>query len=188
MKLKSALILIALFATTFGLRAESEVKVGIVDLDMVLQQYDRFQEAQDELRQQQERADAELRPMVDSINKLREDIQAANARINSPTSSEESQMEARNELAELQAQLEAQAIEFQRLRAEAQRTIGQREQNMLSMVLDDVRGAAATVADEKGLNLVLSSQNQIVLFFDASLDISDDVLALLAAEDDSEEE
>lgn len=175
-----------MFFGTLGLAAQSNAKVGVVDLDLVLQQYDRFQEAQAELRQQQERADAELRPMVDNINQLREEISAINDRINNPASSEESQMEARGELRQLQAQLEQQAIEFQRLRAEAQRTIGQREQNMLSMVLDDVRGAAATVAGEMDLDLVLSSQNQIVLFFAGSLDISDNVLEQLTSAEEAE--
>jgi Skp family chaperone for outer membrane proteins len=176
---KSVLFFAALSVGAFGLQAQDTPSVGVVDLDLVLQEYDRFQEAQEELGKQQERADAELRPMVDSINSLREEIQAANDRINNPTSSEESQMEARNELRQLQAELEQQAIQFQRLRAEAQRTIGQREQNMMSMIVEDVRGAAATVAEDMGLDLVLSSQNQIVLFFDGSLEISDAVLEQL---------
>jgi len=181
---KPILLLAALLAGSFSLTAQDAPKVGVVDLDAVLQQYDKFQEAREELGKQQERADAELRPMVDSINALREEIQALNSRINNPTSSEEAQATARREMAELQAQLEQQAIEFQRLRGEAQRTIGQREQNMLSMVLDDVRGASATVADEMGLDLVLSSQNQIVLFFDGGLEITDEVLAQLESASD----
>ncbi|MBC2601899.1 OmpH/Skp family outer membrane protein [Puniceicoccus vermicola] len=177
---KHILLLTALVAGSLTLSAQEATKVGVVDLDLVLQQYDQFNDAKAKLKEQQERADAELRPMVDSINSLRQEIQTVNDRINNPTSSEESQMEARNQARQLQAELEQKAIEFQRLRAEAQRTIGQREQNMLSMVLDDVRGATATVAEEMGLDLVLSNQNQIVLYFGDSLEISDEVLAQLS--------
>jgi Skp family chaperone for outer membrane proteins len=183
---KHILLLAAFVAGTFTLQAQESPKVGIVDLDLVLQQYDKFNEAKAELEQQQQRADAELRPMVDSINALRQEIQAVSDRINNPTSSEEAQMEARGEARQLQAQLEQQAIEFQRLRGEAQRTIAQREQNMLSMVLDDVRGAAAVVADAKGIDLILSNQNQIVLFFSDALEISDEVLTQLESSEDSE--
>lgn len=183
---KHILLFAAFVAGSMTLGAQEAPKVAIVDLDLVLQQYDQFNQAKEELKQQQERADAELRPMVDSINALRGEIQAVNDRINNPTSSEESQMEARNQARTLQAQLEQKAIEFQRLRAEAQRTIGQREQNMLSMVLDDVRGATATVAEEQGIGLVLSNQNQIVLYFDDALEISDEVLAELQSSGDSE--
>jgi len=183
---KHIILLAALVAGTLSLGAQDAPKVGLVDLDLVLQQYEKFNEAKAELQQQQQRADEELRPMVDSINALREELGAVNDRINNPTSSEESQMEARNEARQLQAQLEQQAIEFQRLRGEAQRTIAQREQNMLSMVLDDVRGAAAEVADEKGIDLVLSNQNQIVLFFSGALEITDEVLAQLESSEDSE--
>ncbi len=176
---KHILLAAAFLAGSFSLSAQDAPKVGIVDLDLVLQQYDQFSKAQEELAAQQERADAELRPMVDSINALRQEIEAVNDRINNPTSSEQAQMEARNEARQLQMELERQAVEFQRLRAEAQRTIAQREQNMLSMVLDDVRGATATVAEEKEIGLVLSNQNQIVLYFSDALEISDEVLAQL---------
>ena len=176
---KQFLLIAASVFGAFSLSAQDAPKVAIVDLDLVLKEYDQFKQAQEELKAQQERADAELRPMVDSINSLRSEIQVVTDRINNPTSSEESQMAARKEAATLQGTLEKQAIEFQRMRAEAQRTIAQREQNMLSMVLDDVRGATAAVAEEKGISLVLSNQNQIVLFFDNALEISDEVLAQL---------
>lgn len=179
---KQLLLLAAIALGAFSLSAQDASKVAIVDLDLVLKQYDQFTKAQEELKAQQERADAELRPMVDSINSLRSEIQAVNDRINNPTSSAESQMEARKEAAELQATLEKQAIEFQRMRAEAQRTIAQREQNMLSMVLDDVRGATAAVASSMEISLVLSNQNQIVLYFDDALEISDEVLKQLQSQ------
>lgn len=95
-------------------------------------------------------------------------------------------MEARNEGRQLQAQLERQAVEFQRLRQEAQRTIAQREQNMLAMILDDVRGATAVVAENEGIDLVFSNQNQIVLFFSSSLELSDKVLEQLEKGEESE--
>ncbi|MEM0966945.1 MAG: OmpH family outer membrane protein [Verrucomicrobiota bacterium] len=179
---KTILIFAGLLAGLLSTGAQEAPKVAIVDLDLVLQQYETFNEARAELTAQQQRADAELRPMVDSINALREEIQAVTDRINNPTSSEESQMEARNELRELQVSLEQEAIEFQRLQQEARRTIAQREQNMLSMVLDDVRGAAATVAEAGGFDLVLSNQNQIVLYFSDAMEISDEVLAELKEE------
>jgi len=183
---KNITILFALLAGSIFATAQDAPKIAIVDLDLVLSQYDNFSEAKTELQSQQQRADAELRPMVDSINAMREEIQAVADRINNPTSSEESQMEARREMQTLQAQLEQSAVEFQRLRAEAQRTIAQREQNMMAMVLDDLRGAAATVAENEGYDLVLSSQNQIVLFFSGAMEISDEVLAELQKEGESE--
>jgi len=183
---KNLIFIAATLVAALTLNAQEAPKVGIVDLDLVLQQYDKFTESKSELEEQQQRADAELRPMVDSINALRQELEAINGRINNPATSEESQMEARNEGRQLQAQLERQAVEFQRLRQEAQRTIAQREQNMLAMILDDVRGATAVVAENEGIDLVFSNQNQIVLFFSSSLELSDKVLEQLEKGEESE--
>lgn len=176
---KPILIIAALLMGSLSLSAQDALKVGIVDINLVLQQYDKFNEAKAELDEQKRRADAELRPMVDSMNELQQEMGVVNGRINNPTSSEEAQMQARNELRKMEAELQQKAVEFQRLRAKSQNTIAQREQNMLSLMLSDVSGAAATVADEKGLSLVLTNQNQLVLYFDSALEISDEVLTQL---------
>lgn len=173
--LLSAILLVAASAAY----AQNAPKVGIVDMEQILQSYDKAQEADADLRQQQQRADNELRPMAEAINSMREDREGLIAQINSPSTTEDRQRQARVQLQELEANLERQAMEFQRLRNEANRTLMQRRNNMLTMMLDDIRGATAAVADSKGIDLVLNAQNEIVLFYSDALDITDDVLAEL---------
>jgi len=175
----TSLLFAALLLTVSTAFAQSAPKVGIVDMEQILQTYDKAQEADAELRQQQQRADAELRPMAEAINSLREDREGLIAQITSPSTTEERQRQARTQLQELETNLQRQAMEFQRLRNEANNTLMQRRNNMLTMMLDDIRGATAAVADNKGIDLVLNAQNEIVLFYGNTLDITDDVLAEL---------
>lgn len=187
MKPKTLLFLFPLLVGALTLSAQSAPKIGIVDVQMVFQEFERFQEAREELVEVQKRAEASLAPRAEELQELREQIRSLEARINSPTITEESKLELQQEGGALLREFSQKSNQFEQLQRETQATVQQSRMNMENMALQEIGGAAAVVAEEKGLALVLRSQEQIVLFYDDSLDISDDVLEQLKADDDSEE-
>lgn len=170
-----------------GLNAQSNPKIGIVDVQMVFQQYDRFQEARQELAEVQQRAEESLAPKAEELQQLEEEVRSLEARINSPTITEESKLELQQEGGELLREFSQKRNQFMQLQQETRATVQQSRMNMERMALQEISGAAAVVAEDMGLDLVLRSQEQIVLFFSDSMDISDAVLAQLKADEDSEE-
>lgn len=176
MKRRLSSLLILLSALPLALHAQEAPSIAVVDLQQVLENYDQAQQADTELRQQQQRVDAELQPIVESIEALRQDRQELIGRINSPSISEQGQREARTQLQELEAELQQAAAEFQQLRDEARQTLGQRRNNMLSMMLDDIRGASSEVARQQGVDLVLNAQAEIVLYSADNLDLTQRVI------------
>ena len=187
MKRITLLFLAPLLFGGLTLQAQAAPKVGVVDVQMVFQQFERFQEAREELIEVQERAEASLAPRAEELQELREQIRSLEARINSPTITEESKLELQQEGGALLREFSQKSGQFEQLQRETQATVRQSRMNMENMALQEIGGAAAVVAEEMGLDLVLRSQEQIVLFYADSLDISDEVLAQLKADDESEE-
>lgn len=186
MKLK-LLLLFPLLTGAVGLSAQSASSVGLVDVQMVFEEFERFQQAREELAQVEQRAQSSLAPRAEELQSLEEQVRSLEARINSPTITEESKASMQQEAGQLLREFSEKRGQFQRLQQETIRTVQQSRMNMEAMALEEISGAAAVVAEEKGLDLVLRSQEQIVLYFADGMDISEEVLAQLRESDDSED-
>lgn len=176
---KTALAILCLILPSLFAVAQDMPTVAIVDLDRVLRNSEKAQQADREIRNRQELFDAELRPMAEEINQLREERNTLISRLQSPATSESGQRDAREQLRNLEQVLEQKAIDFQNLRNEANQTLQEIRNNRLGAMLDEIRGIVAVIAERKGADLVLNAQEGFILFAAPKFDLTDEVLSEL---------
>jgi len=77
---------------------------------------------------------------------------------------------------EMQAQLQAQLIELQKLAVEHEREVQQQNLQLMQSVIPAVQAIVQKIATEEGFTLVMVNTGQNVLFFDPKIDITNQVL------------
>src|SRR5690606_8885999 len=101
----------------------------------------------------------------------------------SPALSAEARERLQAEAAAKLQTIQEKRMEVQQFQANTQRALEQRQQSHRQLMLDEIREAVKVIAQKHNANLVLDSSTKLggigtrsVLFADASLDITDEVL------------
>jgi len=179
MKKLTIVLLASLFAAA-GLFAQKSPVVATVDVQRVLNDYTEFKSAVEKIKGSVAPAQEEIEKIERNIRGIVEKGQAAEAKVNNPALGEEAREEAQAEFSELQQQLRQEQAKLQQFRQQAQAEAQKGQQEELQPLQEKAIEAVQQVAKDKGVDLVLASNN--VVYADESLDISDAVIALLNAE------
>ncbi len=153
--------------------------VGIVDDQEIFKKYAKATDLQADIRKSVESADASLGERVKELQKMEADLKETENRLKSPLASESGKKAVTEELQMKGGAYQKLRAEIQNFANQARAAIQQREQEMSKQINADVRIQAEKVAKAKGLNLIIGKAP--VLFSDASLDVTDDVVKELNA-------
>ena len=153
--------------------------VGIVDDQEIFKKYAKAVEMQADIRKSVETADANLADRVKELQKMEADLRDTESRLKSPLASEAGKKAVTEELQMKGAAFQKLRAEIQNFANQARGAIQQRELEMNKQIAADARFQAEKVAKAKGLNLVITKGP--VLFSDASLDITEDIIKELNA-------
>lgn len=176
---KFASILIASLLIATGLSAQKTPVVGVVDVQRVLNDFNAFQAAVEKVRGSVAPVEEEMQKMQASIENIVTEGRAAETKAKNPAASEEARAEAQAQVAEFQQQLQQAQIELQQFRQQAQQLAQQGQQTELAPLQEKAVEAVKTVAQDKGIDLVVP-KNAVIYASDA-LEISDAVIAVLNA-------
>lgn len=176
---KSTTILIASLLIATGLFAQKAPIVGVVDVQRVLNDYNAFQAAVEKVRGSVAPVEEEMQKMQASIENIVTEGRAAEVKAKNPAASEEARAEAEAQVAGFQQQLQQAQIELQQFRQQAQQLAQQGQQSELAPLQEKAVEAVKTVAQDKGIDLVIP-KNAVIFAADA-LEISDAVIAVLNA-------
>jgi outer membrane protein len=176
---KFTTILIASLCIATGLFAQKTPVVGVVDVQRVLNDYNAFQAAVEKVRGSVAPVEEEMQKMQASIENIVTEGRAAETKANNPAASEEAQAEAQAQVAEFQQQLQQAQVELQQFRQQAQQLAQQGQQTELAPLQEKAVEAVKTVAQDKGIDLVVPKN--AVIFASDALEISDAVIAVLNA-------
>jgi outer membrane protein len=176
---KFTTILIASLCIATGLSAQKTPVVGVVDVQRVLNDFNAFQAAVEKVRGSVAPVEEEMQKMQASIENIVTEGRAAETKAKNPAASEEARAEAQTQVAELQQQLQQAQVELQQFRQQAQQLAQQGQQTELAPLQEKAVEAVKTVAQDKGIDLVVP-KNAVIYASDA-LEISDAVIAVLNA-------
>jgi outer membrane protein len=174
---KSLLTLIAIFGLVA--LAQAEVKIVTVDMNRVFNEYFRIQEAQARFQESVNEANADIQEMIERGRTVAEEFEVEVAKIENPALTESAQQAARQRAGELQQRLQQMEAEIQRFQQETQAVLQERRQNILNLHIGEIREAVQRVARRSGATVALNTQGNSVIFADASLDITTEVLTRL---------
>lgn len=193
---KLSIALLASLIVVTGLVAQKTPVMGTVDFQRLLNGYDEYQTALEKVQGSIAPAEEELTKAQAELKEMQTQGKELEAKKENPALSEEARAEAEAEYKTLLAQFQKKGQEFQAFQNQVQQRRNQsRQQNLLPLELT-AREAIATVAKDKGVDLVLEIApidvkkdetktfnvfRGVALYADDSLEITDSVIALLNA-------
>jgi outer membrane protein len=148
--------------------------IGIVDEQEIFKKYAKATDLQAEIRKSEEAAQASINERVKAVEQLQSELQAIDKRAQDPMLSENGKKAVGAEFQQKSATFQQRRAELQNFVTEARNTIQQRVGELNKQIITDARAQAEKVAKAKGLNLIIGKAP--VLFSDASLDVTEDVL------------
>lgn len=154
-------------------------KVGIVDINEITKKYNKAIEQQASIQKSVDAAKVSVQEKVDEVQKLQDDLKDTQKRAQSPLLSDSGKQQIAAEFKVKEETFRQKYTQLQQLDQEARNTIQGRVQEMGRALDADIRPAVEKIAKSKGLDLVLPKGG--VLYGDASLDITDAVVAELNA-------
>ncbi len=178
MKKFTTVILASILVAT-GLLAQKAPVVGVVDVQRVLADYTAFQAAVEKVKGSVAPVEEEMKKMQASIEKIVTEGRTLETKAKNPAASDEARAEAQAKVNELQQQLQKAQVELQQFRQQAQQLAQQGQQQELAPLQEKAVAAVKTVAEDKGIDLVVP-KNAVIYSADA-LEISDAVIAVLNA-------
>ena len=178
MKTFTTTLIASIFIAT-GLFAQKTPIVGVVDVQRVLADYNDFQAAVEKVRGSVAPVEEEMRKMQANFEAIMTEGRDAETRAKNPAASDEARAEAQAKVAELQQKLQQAQIELQQFRQQAQQLAQQGQQQELAPLQEKAVEAVQTVAQDKGIDLVLPKNS--VIYSSDTLEISDAVIAVLNA-------
>lgn len=174
---KTIIILSLSILATAGLVAQKTPVVGTVDVQRVLNDYNEFQSAVEKVRGSVAPVEEEMRKMQQNIQDIVTKGREAELKRDNPATSDSAKAEAEAQVAQLQEQLRQEQARLQQFRQQAQQMAQQGQQEELAPLQEKAVEAVATVAEDKGIDLVLPKNS--VIFASDELEITDAVIALL---------
>ncbi len=150
--------------------AAPQYKIGVVDMQFVLAEYDKRKQRYQELQAEVDRLQKEIDRMSEEIERAKQDFEARRA-----TMTPEERLELKNKI-------DADYVVYQSELARRQRLIDNQEEQVLIEVLKDVEGVLTQLAAEEHYHLILNGRagpRGAVLYHSPTIDITSKVLALL---------
>jgi Skp family chaperone for outer membrane proteins len=176
MKKPTTFILAFLFLAT-GLFAQKAPTVGVVDVQRVLADFTEFQAAVEKVRGSVAPVEEEMQKMQSSIQTIVTEGREIEVKANNPAASEEARAEAAAALPGLQAKLQEAQANLNQFRQQAQELAQQGQEEQLAPLQARAVEAVKTVAEEKGIDIVVPKNN--LIYSSEALEISDAVIAVL---------
>ena len=176
MKKSTSLILAFLLLTT-GLFAQKAPIVGVVDVQRVLADFTEFQVAVEKVRGSVAPVEEEMQKMQASMQAIVTEGREIETKANNPAASEDARAEAVAALPALQARLQEAQANLNQFRQQAQTLAQQGQEEQLAPLQARAVEAVKTVAEEKGIDLVVPKNN--LIYSSEALEISDAVIAVL---------
>lgn len=153
--------------------------VGIVDDQEIFKKYAKATDLQAEIRKSEESAQSSVNDRIKAVEQLQSELQGIQKRGQDPMLSENGKKAVEAEFQQKNATFQQRRAELQNFVNEARNAIQQRVGEMNKQIVADARVQAEKVAKAKGLNLVIGKAP--VLFSDASLDVTEDIIKELNA-------
>lgn len=163
MQIHKAFVLLALGALlAWGTGANDDpVRIGVVDIDQAISSTDEGKAAREEFARKQREAEAQVQPMVERFNQLKEDLQAKKFVL-----SDEALYQKQLDLAEMQNQIQNKVKELEgQLQVDQKRLEGPLTKKLVEIIEE--------AGKDRGFTLILRRGAPGVLYAREALDITD---------------
>jgi len=157
-------------ATPASTAVTSQFKIGVVDVRLLMTEYEKRKQRYDELQGEADKLQKEFEAMREKFDKERQDYEAKKTTMSAD--------ERRDREMQLETELENLKSEF----AKRQRQVDNAEEKILGEVEEDIEGVIDQIAQEGNYHLILKAKTggvSSVLYHSPTIDITTKVLEIL---------
>ena len=167
--------------------AQKAPNLVTVDMQKALAGYERLQEATVKFEASVATAREELEVEGQKLQTAAEGINELQQQGQNPALTEEKLEEIRGQLQEKVDEYRQLEADFNQMRQRVERTLAERRNNIMKLHLEEIKDAVKQVCKERGADLAINNEGNLILFADAAFDITNDVLQSLNASVPTEE-
>ncbi len=150
---------------TFSLSVfAADAKIGVLDLMKVIDLSAQGKKAKDEMNAKIKAAEAQVKSKQDQILKMKADIE------------KQAPMLSASALADKKRAYEDQVLSFQRMVQDYEYELQQKDYELAQVILTQTKDIIDKIGKEEGYTIILERTNSAVLYFPASVDITDKVI------------
>jgi outer membrane protein len=169
--------------TPFASRAQTAPRIFVVDLAKLFDSHYKTQEQQAKLRADEAKAQEQYSQIVKEGNALVEQFKELDEQSKNPTATAEAKAKAQAEAQKKYEEIQQKRSEQQSFVQNTQKTIQQRFQTFKTLMVEEISKISVEVAKKKGATFLFDKSGPTlvgvsnILYFDPSLDITDEVTA-----------
>jgi outer membrane protein len=166
-KITTFIFVICSLIINAGISKADEQKVGVVDMQKCIQTSDAGKKARNELESAVKKKEKEIKEMEGSFEKAQEEFSKKRSALSESAKAEQG------------GKLQEKYMKLQEAKQKAQMELHKREQEMSAPIISRIRDKVADIAKKRGFSLVLEKNENIVMFSEDKVDITEEVLKSL---------
>lgn len=155
-----------------------------VDVAKVYADYQRAERSKEQFQQAVERAQTEMRSMLDEGVTLAKELQDIEERMDNPALSETAREKLRKKGEEKADEVRKKEIEVNAFRQQMDRELMERREEFVGKHIEEIRQAAEKIAKKKKVQVAFNISSGAILYAAPAMDITDEVVDYLNDDDD----
>jgi Skp family chaperone for outer membrane proteins len=178
---KLLLITAAMCGGAAAVHGQSNPQITAVTVDMakVYASYGRAERSREQFQEAVERAQDEMRTMLNEGIGLAKELRELEERMENQTLNEAALAKLRKQAEEKAAEVRKKEIEVNTFRQQTDKELTERRDEFFNRHIAEIKKAVKKVSEKKKVNVALNTAGGDVLYSLPSLDVTDDVIALL---------
>ena len=182
MKLIRTALLAATLLSLVSVPAFAQTKVATVDMKKLFNGYWKTKEAQSLLEKSKSDLRKDLKEMADNLEKSQTAYKQLLDQANDPAISADERDKRKSAATDKAKEINSAKVALEQYQRQAESTLADKSQRMSSNLVGEIQKAVAAQAKVGGYSLTLNSASlEVVVFSDATIDITEPVLAQLNA-------
>jgi outer membrane protein len=183
--IQSILAVTALAFSSLTTHAQSSPKILVVDLAKLFDNHYKTQEQQAKLQADEAKAQDQLSQIDKEGNALVEQYKELDDQAKNPTATAEAKAKAQGEAQKKYDEIQQKRNEHSSFVQNTRNTLQQRFQTFKTLMVEEISKTAVEIAKQKGATFLLDKSGPTlvgvsnVLYYDPSLDITDEVMAAI---------
>jgi len=183
--IQSLVAVAAIALTTLTTHAQTAPKILVVDLAKLFDNHWKTQEQQAKLKADGAKAQDQIAALQKDGNALVDQFKELDEQSKNPTATAEAKAKAQTDAQKLYDQIQQKRSELNSFAQNTQSTLRQRFETFKTLMIEEISKTAVDIAKKKGATFLLDKSGPTlvgvsnILFFDPSLDITEEVMAEL---------
>jgi Skp family chaperone for outer membrane proteins len=155
------------------------MNVVTVDMAKVYGNYSKAEQSKEQFQRAVEKAQEEMRGMLDERVKMAKDLQEIQEKLDNPALSESARVKFQKQVEEKSEAVRKKEMEVNTFRQQTDRDLNERREAFVSKHVEEIRAVVKSIATKRNATIALNTAGIEVLYAAPSLDITEEVIALL---------